>query len=102
VRGGDARVMPLAALISQIDDISADLAIYVADTGLSPATPAMVQPEPADGAAPRGMRYLLEVELARQAIVTWSGWRAGRVPGSDDKAEAVVYYAEHDAFMPVE
>jgi hypothetical protein len=48
------------------------------------------------------MRYLLEVELARQAIVTWSGWRAGRVPGSDDKAEAVVYYAEHDAFMPVE
>jgi hypothetical protein len=98
-----SETLPLAALLDQIDDIGGDLTIYVADTSqLSSATPALAQREPPNGAPPSGMRYLLEVSLARDAIQVWSDWRSGRTPNSDDKADAVIYYAEHDAYMPTQ
>jgi hypothetical protein len=95
--------MPLAALLERIDNISNDLTIYITDTSqLSSTSATVAQQEPTDGAAPPSMRYLLEVPLAREAIKVWSDWREGRVPSSDDKVEAVIYYAEHDAYLPVE
>ena len=95
--------MPLAALLDQIDGMSDDLTIYVTDTSqLSPSTAAVARKEPADSAAPSGMRYLLEAPLAREAIKVWSDWRGGRTPSSDNKVEAVSYYAEHDAYIPTD
>jgi hypothetical protein len=60
--------------------------------------------EPADGSTPpeaAGMTYLLEVRLAKEAIRVWSEWRNGAAPTSEDRVAAVVYYATHDAYLPV-
>jgi hypothetical protein len=64
----------------------------------TPAARAVVAAEAADGSSPRGvagLRYLLEVALAREAIEVWRAWRPGR-PSLEDKLAAVTYYAEHD------
>lgn len=61
--------------------------------------------EPEDGSTPRealGMAYLLEVDLAKEAIRVWSQWRNGATPTSEDRVAAVVHYAIHDAYLPVE
>jgi len=98
-----AETTSLAVILDQIEGISTDLTIYVADQSrLSPMTEAVAVPEPPGGLAPSGMRYLLEVSLARETIKVWSEWRGGRVPSPEEKAEAVIYYAEHDAYIPAE
>jgi hypothetical protein len=51
---------------------------------------------------PSGLDYMLEVTLARQAVQVWSESRQGAPPSAEDACAAVVFYAEHDAFMPVE
>jgi hypothetical protein len=91
----------LAAFLDHIDDLPDDFTLYVANSGpMSGEIAALAQPEPSDGAAPTGFRYLLEVSLAREAIEVWSEWRSGRQPDSGDKADAVIYYAENNAYMP--
>ena len=49
-----------------------------------------------------GLKYFLEVEIAREAIDVWRNWRGGRVPSLDEKLEGVTYYAENDAWLPPE
>ena len=46
--------------------------------------------------------YLLEVDLACEAIEVWSAWRGGAKPTPEEATLAVIYYAEHDAYMPTE
>jgi len=46
--------------------------------------------------------YLLEVRTAREAIEVWGLWRPGQTPTVDDKVAAVVYYAQNDAWLPIE
>ena len=48
------------------------------------------------------MRNLLTVENAVEVIDAWSKWRGGREPTRAERCAAVVYYAEHDAYMPLE
>ena len=47
-----------------------------------------------------GLTYLLEVDLAREAIRVWSAWREGLEPDEDQRLEAVTHYALHDSFLP--
>jgi hypothetical protein len=95
--------MKLSALRDRIDNLPDEVTIYVANTGeLSPATLAVARSEPAEGLPPSGMRYLLEVSLAREAIKVWRDWRHGRSPSSHDKANAVIYYGENDTYLPPE
>ena len=64
----------------------------------------MVAVEAADGSPPSsaaGLRYLLEVQLAREAIEVWRAWRPGQTPSLENKLRAVTFYAEHDAWLPV-
>jgi hypothetical protein len=49
----------------------------------------------------QGMAYLLEVDLAQDVLKVWSNWRNGEVPTSAESVTAVVYYAEHDACIPL-
>lgn len=37
--------------------------------------------------------------LVREVIATWSIHRNGRVPNADEAVAAVVYYADHDAYL---
>jgi hypothetical protein len=48
-----------------------------------------------------GHRYLLEVDLAIEAVEVWSEWRAGAIPTPEEATNAVIYYGEHDAYQPV-
>jgi hypothetical protein len=56
----------------------------------------------ADAGAPEGLTYLLEVYLAKEAVEVWSQWRQGRQPSLVEKCKAIIWYAEHDAYMPLE
>jgi hypothetical protein len=43
--------------------------------------------------------YLLEVELIRDVLETWRAHRDGAVPSPQEACEAVIHYAEHDAYL---
>ena len=49
-----------------------------------------------------GLRYFVEVALAKDAVVVWSEWRGSVQPTLDDKLMAVSYYATHDAYLPLD
>ena len=46
-----------------------------------------------------GLSYVLEVELAKEAIRVWREHRAGAEPSSAQRYAAVIYYAVNDAFL---
>lgn len=46
--------------------------------------------------------YLLEVDLAQEALEVWSAWRDNAHPSREEATRAVIYYAEHDAYEPVD
>jgi hypothetical protein len=48
------------------------------------------------------LSYVLAVQLAKEAIEVWSAWRGGRIPSRQDKFAAVMFYSQHDAFLPGE
>lgn len=47
-----------------------------------------------------GFDYCLEIFIARDAVEVWSLWRDGRQPTSVERAEAVCYKANNDAWGP--
>ncbi len=70
---------------------------------LSAGSPARLAPE-GEGRHEAGsdLTYLLEVWLAREVAEVWAEWRNGRTPTTDELIEAVTYYADNDAYLPVE
>ena len=48
-----------------------------------------------------GHHYLLEVNLAIEAVEVWSEWRAAVIPSPEEATSAVIYYAENDAYQPL-
>jgi hypothetical protein len=44
---------------------------------------------------------VLMVRLAKEAIEVWSAWRGGKKPSRQEKFAAVMFYSQHDAFIPV-
>lgn len=55
--------------------------------------------EPPGIQTPEGMKYLLEVELAKEVIQVWKDWRSGKEPSPHEKCQAVLYYSGHDAYL---
>jgi len=51
--------------------------------------------------AESGHDYLLEVNLALEAIEVWSAWRAGAIPTVEEATSAVIYYGENDAYQEI-
>jgi hypothetical protein len=47
-----------------------------------------------------GLSYCLELSIAREAMEVWSRWRGGEQPGVRDRAEALCYKANNDAWGP--
>ena len=52
-------------------------------------------------APPGGLAYLLEVAVAHDVLRVWSSWRDGRQPTPEQAANAIIYYAQQDAYQPV-
>ena len=95
--------MILREVIDRLDEFDDDETIYAASAGATAR--AVVAAEPEDGSVPpvaAGLTYLLEVTAAREAIEVWANWRQGQEPTLNDKLAAVTYYAQNDAWLPVE
>ena len=98
--------MTMRQAIESLDGFDGEQTIYVRPDGSIDSDSEVVvdyysdDGEPPESAA--GMNYLLEVSLARDALRVWSEWREGRLPSIEEQIEAIVYYAENDAFQPVE
>jgi len=93
----------LREAIARLDEFADEDTIYAEST--SPTARAVVAAEPGDGSVPlaaAGLTYLLEVNAAREAIDVWRAWRPGCAPTLDDKVTSVTYYAENDAWLPIE
>lgn len=54
-----------------------------------------------DEAVKSGFVYLLDVFEVRDVLEVWSEWRHGVSPSEEQKCEAVIHYATHDAYLPV-
>ena len=52
--------------------------------------------------AESGRQYLLEVDLAIEAVEVWSAWRDGATPTPEEATLAVIHYGENDAYQPVD
>ena len=91
----------LRGLVGHLDELDDDDVIYT--DGASPAARAtVVSTDAADSAKEDGLRYFLEVSLAKDAVEVWSEWRDRAEPTLDDKLMAISYYATHDAYLPIE
>ncbi|MFL5861984.1 MAG: hypothetical protein ACJ780_14600 [Solirubrobacteraceae bacterium] len=89
----------LRDIVATLDDFDDEAVIYT--DGASPAArAAAITDAEVEGAKADGLRYFLEVALAKDAVIVWSEWRGGAEPSTDDKLMAVSYYATHDAYLP--
>ena len=91
----------LRDVVQALDDLDDEGTIYT--DGTSPAACAAVVTAASDETArAEGLRYLLEVALAKEAVAVWSQWRGSAQPTIEDKLMAISYYATHDAYLPVD
>ncbi len=93
-------------IVAHLDDFDRDLTIFVVG-GCTCAVnaDAVVARETDDGELPLealGMDYLLEVDIAQDAIHLWTQWRNGKLPSDEERLMAVLYYARNDAYLPEE
>lgn len=94
----------LKQLLVSLPDLDDDLTIYSTREATA-GSPAVAALEPDSGDLPKsaeGLDYLLEVSLAKEVAEVWRSWRDGREPSPEELCEAVIFYAENDAFIPVE
>ena len=92
--------VPLERVISGIEGFDEELAVYApAGIPVTPETPVyLVDEEIAE--PPGGMEYVLEISLIKNVIKVWSAWRDGAVPSISQACDAVLHYAERDAYLP--
>ena len=92
----------LRNVVQTLDELDDDATIYT--DGSSPAARASVVTEESAVKAAKvaGLRYFVEVALAKDAVVVWSEWRGSAPPTTDDKLMAISYYATHDAYLPLD
>ena len=97
--------MTLAQVVQQLDGYDDELMIWArvrTKADLTPDTEAVVAPELEDGGVrweERGLLYVLEVDLAKEAI---GQWRNGAEPSAAQRCAAVIHYAVNDAYLEVE
>ena len=98
--------MKLIDLIDTLEEFDDNLVIFVpVDEPLQPSIDAitvLIDVYLKDEEPPEGLEYFIEVELAKDVIRVWQEWREGRVPDKHEKYQAVIYYAQHDAYMPTD
>jgi hypothetical protein len=97
--------MKLIHLLDQIETFNVEYAIYTAsDREVNENSNVMaIKSHYIRGSRiPEGMKYLIDVELAKEILNVWSNWRQGRKPSLDEKYKAIQYYLENDAYIPNE
>lgn len=99
-----ARVSSLRDVAEQLDELDPELTIYAYEQPVAElGTPAVVALEPEDGSVPAeadGRVYYLKVSQAQEVVQVWRRWRGGREPTSEDRHEAIRFYAMYDGYLP--
>jgi hypothetical protein len=97
--------MTLGELVEKIEDLDDSFTIYAeGGPNWNKDSKAVAVYEPDDGSLPpeaKGMRYFLEVSIAKDVINVWKQWRNGKNPSTIDKLKAIIHYAKNDAYLPL-
>jgi hypothetical protein len=92
--------MTLEELINQLTDADDDLTVYASEPW-STHSDAIAVPD-IDGTTrsdAQGRTYLLEVFLIHDVLETWKAHRDGTEPSPRQACEAVIHYAQNDAYL---
>jgi hypothetical protein len=91
-------------LINKIDEISDDQVIYIMNndpiTEISEVITYSIKDVVDNKIDMHEMKYLLEVSLEKEVIEVWINWRNGKRPSNQEKIQAILYYVDHDAYIP--
>ena len=91
--------MTLEEIISNLDSIDDSLTICVARTPIWTKN-SEAELHPSNLAVKDfPLPYFLEISVAKEVLEAWSFARDGRLPSLEQKCEAIIYYAENDAFV---
>ena len=92
-------VMTLEEIIKNLDHIDRSLTIYAERSPeWSRSSRAELRPakeRPGESRYP----YFLEIYVAKTVLQAWSFVRDGQEPNLGQKCEAIIYYAENDAYL---
>ena len=101
--GDDESMTSLAEIVHQLEGLDSDAVIFAEQPWQGDTRAMVVAVDDAESMAEQqDLIYLLEVDLAREVLEVWSAWRNDRQPSPAEAVAAIVYYAQRDAFMPVE
>lgn len=96
--------MTLGDILNSIDTFSDDLVIFAFRNGSwnLEASAALIPLEELENSSSEhaDLTYFLEVQIAKDIIDTWRTWRNGKEPSLIERAEAILYYVENDAYLP--
>jgi hypothetical protein len=92
----------LRDVVKVLDELDDDDGTIYTDGSSSAARATIVTNAAVEGARAAGLRYFLEVALAKDVVAVWRQWRDPAEPTVDDKLLAISYYATHDAYLPLE
>lgn len=98
------RSMDLREIINNVENISNELVIFATkgNNWLVDAPAALVLASDMEQVASlEGLVYFLEVETAKDVLEVWKHWRAGRDPSEAERIDALLFYADNDAFLKV-
>lgn len=98
--------MTLIEIIQILDKLDDNSIIYITSgISVSPDTEATIgrlDEYVENEKPPEGLEYFLEVPIAKEVLEVWSEWIHGKIPEKSEKYEAVIYYVEHDAYLPID
>ncbi|MFI0446768.1 hypothetical protein [Actinomadura sp. 6N118] len=91
--------MTLQELIGRLTEADDGLTVYASEPWTAHSD-AIADPN-TEGTRPdaHGRTYLLEAFLIRDVLEAWSAQHDGTPPSSQQACEAVIYYAETDAYL---
>jgi hypothetical protein len=94
--------MTLREVVNDLEQLSDEMVIFAAKGVTWQVDSPAVLVESGDmdsiGTHLEDLTYFLEVSIAKEVLEVWSKWRAGRVPTEQQRIEALIYYAENDAY----
>ena len=92
--------MTLQELISRLSAADDRLTVYASEpwSAHSDAV-AVVNADGTTRPDQQGRAYLLETVLIRDVLEAWSSHHGGAVPSPQEACQAVIYYAENDAYL---
>ena len=101
-QSGVSEPVTLEQLVRELGEFGDELVLFApAGSPVSSQTSIYLIDEEAEE-PPAGTDYLLEVSTMKNVLKVWSAWRNGAEPTTEQACEAVLWYADHDAYQPVD